>query len=84
MALEFTEDAVKLIAKKAMERKTGARGLRSIIEDCMLEIMYSLPSEENVSKCIITKDTVSKKKAPELIYKSKKDKKLIEAEQSVS
>lgn len=84
VALEFTEDAVKLIAKKAMERKTGARGLRSIIEDCMLEIMYSLPSEENVSKCIITKDTVSKKKAPELIYKSKKDKKLIEAEQSVS
>ena len=84
VALEFTEDAVKLIAKKAMERKTGARGLRSIIEDCMLDIMYSLPSEENVSKCIITKDTVSKKKAPELIYKSEKDKKLIEAEQSVS
>ena len=69
VSLEFTDSAVKEIAKKAMERKTGARGLRSIIEDCMLDIMFDIPSEENVAKCIITKDTVLKKKSPDIVYK---------------
>lgn len=57
--LEFKKDAVFEIAKKAFERKTGARGLRSIIEKIMLDIMYEVPSDESVIKCIIDKDTVN-------------------------
>ena len=60
------------IAQKALDRKTGARGLRSIMEEAMLEIMYDIPSEENICKCIITKDSILKKATPELIYKEKK------------
>src|SRR5699024_4501495 len=52
--LEFEEEALKEIAKEAMERKTGARGLRSIIENIMLEIMFELPSRDDIEKCIIT------------------------------
>lgn len=84
VALEFTEEAIVEIAKKAMERKTGARGLRSIIEDCMLDVMYNLPSEDNAKKCIITKDTVLKKTPPEIIYGKKKTSAAIEGEKSVS
>ncbi|MGA7837244.1 MAG: ATP-dependent Clp protease ATP-binding subunit ClpX [Ignavibacteriaceae bacterium] len=57
--LEFDPFAVEAIVKKAMERKTGARALRSIVEDLMLDIMYDLPEKENVDKCIITKDVVN-------------------------
>ncbi|MRG88363.1 ATP-dependent protease ATP-binding subunit ClpX [Salinibacillus xinjiangensis] len=57
--LEIEEEALKAIANKAIERKTGARGLRSIIEGIMLDVMFELPSREDVEKCIITKDTVS-------------------------
>ncbi len=56
--LEFEEDALVEIAKRAIERKTGARGLRSIIESIMLDVMFELPSREDIEKCIITKDTV--------------------------
>jgi ATP-dependent Clp protease ATP-binding subunit ClpX len=56
--LEFTEDALKEISKLAIERKTGARGLRSIIEGIMLDVMFELPSREDISKCVITKETV--------------------------
>ncbi|WP_407272644.1 ATP-dependent protease ATP-binding subunit ClpX [Radiobacillus sp. PE A8.2] len=56
--LEFEEEALVEIAKKAIERKTGARGLRSIIESIMLEVMFELPSRDDISKCVITKDTV--------------------------
>lgn len=65
--LEFEEDALREIAKKAIERKTGARGLRSIIEGIMLDVMYDLPSRDDISKCIITKDTVLGENAPKLI-----------------
>ncbi|KGX89032.1 ATP-dependent protease ATP-binding subunit ClpX [Pontibacillus litoralis] len=58
--LEFEEEALRAIARKAIERKTGARGLRSIIEGIMLDVMYELPSREDIEKCIITKETVSK------------------------
>ncbi|MGC4376221.1 ATP-dependent protease ATP-binding subunit ClpX [Fictibacillus sp. Mic-4] len=64
--LEFTEDALKEIAKQAIERKTGARGLRSIIEGIMLDVMFELPSREDVAKCIITKETVTDKIPPKL------------------
>ena len=61
--LEFEEDALHEIAKKAIERKTGARGLRSIIETIMLDVMFDLPSRDDIKKCIITKDAVSRGKA---------------------
>lgn len=67
--LEFEEDALAEIAKSAMERKTGARGLRSIIESIMLDIMFELPSREDIEKCIITKETVTKENMrPKLLY----------------
>ena len=56
--LEFDPFAIDAIVAKAMERKTGARALRSIVEDFMLEIMYDLPNKENVEKCIVTKDVI--------------------------
>jgi ATP-dependent Clp protease ATP-binding subunit ClpX len=67
--LDFEEDALVEIAKKAIERNTGARGLRSIIESIMLEVMFELPSREDISKCIITKDTVVKENgSPKLLF----------------
>lgn len=66
--LEFTEDALKSIVKLAKERKTGARGLRAIAEEIMLEIMYDLPEKDNLKKCIISSDTIDNKKEPEYIY----------------
>ncbi len=63
--LEFTDEALRAIAKMALERKTGARGLRSIIEESMLDIMYEIPSDEEIVKCTITKDTVVNKTKPE-------------------
>jgi ATP-dependent Clp protease ATP-binding subunit ClpX len=65
--LEFEQEALVEIAKKAIERKTGARGLRSIIESIMLDVMFDLPSREDISKCIITKDTVLNNSMPKLI-----------------
>jgi ATP-dependent Clp protease ATP-binding subunit ClpX len=65
--LEFDEEALKLIAKKAIERKTGARGLRSIIEETMLDIMYEIPSRDDIEKCLITKETVENKGTPTLV-----------------
>lgn len=56
--LEFTPDAIKEVAKTALNRKTGARGLRAILEQVMLDVMYDLPGNEKVSKCIITKDAI--------------------------
>ncbi|ANZ99731.1 ATP-dependent Clp protease ATP-binding subunit ClpX [Carnobacterium divergens] len=64
--LEFKPEALKAIAKKAIERNTGARGLRSIIESIMLEIMFDLPSRPEINKCVITEDTVSGSGKPEL------------------
>jgi ATP-dependent Clp protease ATP-binding subunit ClpX len=69
--LEFEDDAVVEIAKKAIERKTGARGLRAILEDLMLDIMYDVPSQQDAVKCIITKECVTENKTPELIKGSK-------------
>lgn len=65
--LEFEQEALFEIAKKAIERKTGARGLRSIIEGIMLDVMFELPSREDITKCIITKDTVVENKRPQLL-----------------
>ena len=58
VGLEFSDDAVEAIADKALERKTGARGLRAIMEAVMLDLMYRIPSDKSISKCVIDKDTV--------------------------
>jgi ATP-dependent Clp protease ATP-binding subunit ClpX len=65
--LVFTEDALWEIADKALERETGARGLRSIIETALLDVMFELPSRRDVSKCVITKETIEKHLKPTLV-----------------
>ena len=65
--LEFEDDALDAIVDKAIERKTGARGLRSILEEIMRDIMFEIPSNPKIEKCIITKDTIKKGGKPELI-----------------
>ena len=65
--LEFTEGALKAIADEAIARKTGARGLRAIVEDIMIDIMFDIPSDENISKVIITESTIKSKELPELV-----------------
>jgi ATP-dependent Clp protease ATP-binding subunit ClpX len=65
--LVFTEDALWEISDKALERETGARGLRSIIETALLDVMFELPSRKDVSKCVITKETISKQIRPTLV-----------------
>ena len=66
--LTFEKDAVAEIADKTIERKIGARGLRSIIEGAMLDVMYELPSEKNITGCVMTKEAVDGTKKPKLIY----------------
>ena len=58
VGLEFEEDAIGAIADKALERKTGARGLRAIMENVMLDLMYTIPSDDSISNCVITKEVV--------------------------
>ncbi len=65
--LEFVDDALHAIAEEAMRRNTGARGLRAIIEDVMLEVMYEVPSRMDVTKVVITKDVIAKKEEPLLV-----------------
>jgi ATP-dependent Clp protease ATP-binding subunit ClpX len=65
--LVFTDDALWEIADKALERETGARGLRSIIETALLDVMFELPSRRDVSKCVITKETIEKHLKPTLV-----------------
>ena len=86
--LEFTDDALKAIANEAIARKTGARGLRAIVEDIMTEIMFEIPSDEQIVKVVINEDTITKKGEPEVLrlaenevrplLKAKKSKKTIE------
>ncbi|SJZ79469.1 ATP-dependent Clp protease ATP-binding subunit ClpX [Pilibacter termitis] len=66
--LEFTHGALEAIAKKAIERNTGARGLRSIIEDVMLDVMFDVPSDETIAKVIVTEESITEGKRPELLY----------------
>jgi ATP-dependent Clp protease ATP-binding subunit ClpX len=67
--LEFEKSALQAIAKKAMERKTGARGLRSIVENLLLDVMFELPSRKDIVKCVITEECVTKQKQPLLVLK---------------
>ena len=68
--LEFTPEAIEAVAKKSFERKTGARGLRSILESVMNEVMYEIPSDDNISKCIITKEAVDGTAKPVIEYRT--------------
>ena len=68
--LNFEEDAIKAIADKAYERKTGARGLRSIMEDVLMDTMYQIPSDESIEECLITKETVEEESEPLTISKN--------------
>jgi ATP-dependent Clp protease ATP-binding subunit ClpX len=66
--LKFTDSALTAIARKAVKRKSGARGLRAILEEIMLDVMYEIPSQKGIKECLITEDTVAKKEKPILIY----------------
>ncbi|MCJ7615211.1 MAG: ATP-dependent Clp protease ATP-binding subunit ClpX [Desulfobacterales bacterium] len=70
--LRFTDSALSAIAKEALKRKSGARGLRAILENCMLDIMFEIPSIENVKECVIGEDVVLNKEAPILLYEQTK------------
>ena len=66
--LEFQEEALKEVARKSLERKTGARGLRSIMEKSLMDLMYRTPSDNTICKCIITKDAVDGTGEPEVVH----------------
>lgn len=72
VSLSFEEDAIKSIAEKALKRKTGARGLRAIIESVMLDLMYQVPSDERISSCTITKETVEENEKALIEYNTSK------------
>ncbi|HMQ10774.1 MAG TPA: ATP-dependent Clp protease ATP-binding subunit ClpX [Oligoflexia bacterium] len=71
--LDFSKEAIFAIARETIKRKTGARGLRSIMENIMLDIMYDIPSSDNIKECHITEDVVLKKETPILVYKTEED-----------
>ncbi|HBC92640.1 MAG TPA: ATP-dependent Clp protease ATP-binding subunit ClpX [Pelotomaculum sp.] len=75
VALEFAQDALTAVAEEALKRNTGARGLRSIIEEVMLDVMYDIPSRTDIAKCIVTRETIQKKEPPRIIAIDRKKKK---------
>ena len=70
--LEFDKSAIEIVAEIALLNKTGARGLRKVLEDSMLEIMYEVPSDSNIKSCLITKEVINKTRSPKYGYKNKK------------
>ncbi len=75
IALRFTEGALQAIAEKALERKSGARGLRSVMEEAMLDVMYELPSDEHATECLINKQVILDGEYPVILYENSKKKK---------
>lgn len=75
VALEFQPEALKAVAQEALKRKTGARGLRAILEEIMLDIMYEIPSRDDIAKCVITRETILNKEKPIIITMDRKKKK---------
>jgi ATP-dependent Clp protease ATP-binding subunit ClpX len=71
--LKFTDGALRAVAKLSMERKSGARGLRSILENTMLEIMYDIPSQRDIKECVISEEVVTNNEKPILIYETKSE-----------
>ena len=74
--LRFTEGALSAIAKKALARKSGARGLRSVMESAMLDVMYDLPSKSNVQECVISEQVITNGDYPVILYQNSPDEKL--------
>ena len=70
--LEFEKEALECVAEKALANKTGARGLRKVLEDSMLEIMYDVPSHNNIKSCLITKEVIQQTGKPKFTYKARK------------
>jgi ATP-dependent Clp protease ATP-binding subunit ClpX len=68
--IDFREEALTAIAKKAMDRKTGARGLRSILESVLLDVMYEIPSADNVTKVVVDENVINGTSKPILIYEN--------------
>ncbi|MFZ5647953.1 MAG: ATP-dependent Clp protease ATP-binding subunit ClpX [Bacillota bacterium] len=75
VSLEFQHDALKTVAQEALKRKTGARGLRAILEEIMLDVMYEIPSRQDIAKCIITRDNILNKEKPLIVSVDRKKKK---------
>ncbi|MCR5087268.1 MAG: ATP-dependent Clp protease ATP-binding subunit ClpX [Lachnospiraceae bacterium] len=71
VTLKFDDEALEEVAEKALKRKTGARGLRAIMENVMMDLMYEIPSDENITECVITADSVREDSEPLLTYKNK-------------
>jgi len=71
--LEFTDEALEAVAELALERRIGARGLRSILEEVLLEVMYDIPGREDVATCVIDEDVVRKNEAPKIILRGESD-----------
>ena len=67
VTLEFESDALRAVAAKAIELKTGARGLRAIMEDALLDLMYEIPSDKSIEQVIVTKDAIEKKQPPTIV-----------------
>lgn len=74
VTLEFKDDALSAVAREAMRRKTGARGLRAILEDVLLNVMYDIPSRTDIVKCVITKEVIDKKEEPIIVTEDRKKK----------
>ena len=70
--LKFTDGAIRAVAEKAISRKTGARGLRAVLEDTMLDIMFEIPGSENIEEVIISEEVVRKNEQPLLVYQKQK------------
>jgi ATP-dependent Clp protease ATP-binding subunit ClpX len=71
--LVFTDEALRSIAQQSLQRKTGARGLRSVIETAMMDVMYEIPSMKGIEKCIIDKEVITEGKAPSYRLKTDDD-----------
>ena len=71
VALTFTDDALEAIAKRAIERKTGARGLRSIVEGLLLDTMFDIPTEDGIAEVVVDRDVVEGRKEPVRVLKGK-------------
>ncbi|MCI0469855.1 MAG: ATP-dependent Clp protease ATP-binding subunit ClpX, partial [Nitrospirae bacterium] len=69
--LKFTDGALHAIAKRAIKRKAGARGLRAILEEVMLDVMYEIPSSRDASECVVTEESITKNEKPLIVYEKK-------------
>ena len=69
--LKFTDEAISAVARKALERKSGARGLRAILEEVMLDVMFEVPSEPDIKEVVISEDTIVKREKPLVVYHQK-------------